>query len=340
MKRRGKLNASRTACAAICLAGSVAFVQPSQAAEYGWGTYLLGLSIPMIGFTPPPGFYFSDSIYAYQGSASASGKVKFPFGHVNLAGQIKEDFLVNISTLSWVTDYKILGGSLGFAATIPFPIGTERTSAGAALTGPLGNTFSGSLTESAGGIGDMAVASFLGWQDGNHHWNLAVTGTIPTGVYDPDRIAFLGLHRPSVDVRGAYTYLDPKTGLEISTALGMTFNFINSETNYQTGDELHFEWDVNEHFASGWSLGVGGYVYDQVTGDSGSGNRIGPFEGRVVAVGPLVGYTFKVMNIIPVNLNARWFHEFDVRNRVTGNSIFGSISLPLVGLPPAVTAKD
>src|SRR5713226_7315258 len=34
-------------------------------------------------------------------------------------------------------------------------------------------------------------------------------------------------------------------------------------------DELHFEWDVNEHFASGFSLGVGGYVYDQVTGDSG-----------------------------------------------------------------------
>jgi hypothetical protein len=43
-----------------------------------------------------------------------------------------------------------------------------------------------------------------------------------TGVYDPDRIAFLGLHRPSVDVRGAYTYLDPQTGLEISAALGTT----------------------------------------------------------------------------------------------------------------------
>jgi len=78
-----------------------------------------------------------------------------------------------------------------------------------------------------------------------------------------------------------------------------------------------------------------------VTGDSAPATRIlGPFEGRVVAVGPLVGYTFKIMNLIPVNLNARWFHEFDVRNRVTGNSVFGTISLPLVGLPPAVTAKD
>jgi len=336
MKLSTAWNASRTACA-LCLAGSFAFVQPSQAAEYGWGTYLLGLSIPMMGFTPPPGFYLSDSIYAYQGSAS--GNVKFPFGHVNLAAQIKEDFLVNVSTLSWVTDTKILGGNLGFAATIPFPIGTERTSAGAALTGPLGNTFSGSLTQSASGIGDMAVAGLLGWHEGNSHWNVVVTGTIPTGVYDPDRIAFLGLHRPSVDLRGAYTYLDPQTGLEISGAVGMTFNYINTATSYRSGSELHFEWDVNEHFASGFSLGVGGYVYDQVTGDSGSGNRIGPFEGRVVAVGPLVGYTFKIMEIIPVNLNARWFHEFDVQKRVTGNSIFGTISLPLVSLPPAVKAK-
>jgi hypothetical protein len=338
MKRKTSWNASRTTCAAVYLASGIAFAVPSQAAEYGWGTYLLGLSLPMMGFTPPPGFYLSDSVYAYQGSAS--GNTKFPFGHVNLAARLKEDFLVNVSTFSWVTDTKILGGDLGFTATVPFPIGTERTSAGAAFTGPLGNTFSGSLTQSTAGIGDMAVAGFLGWHEGNSHWNLAVTGTIPTGDYDPDKIAFLGLHRPSVDVRGAYTYLDPKTGLEISGALGMTFNYINTATSYRTGDELHFEWDVNEHFASGFSLGAGGYIYDQVTGDSGSGNRIGAFEGRVVAVGPLLGYTFRIMNLIPVNLNARWFHEFDVRNRVTGNSIFGSISLPLVGLPPAVTANN
>jgi len=53
----------------------------------------------------------------------------------------------------------------------------------------------------------------------------------------------------------------------------------------------------------------------------------------------LVGYTFKIMEVIPVQLNARWFHEFDVKNRLTSDSIFGTISLPLINLPPA-TAKD
>ena len=59
----------------------LAFAQPSHAAEYGWGTYLLGVSIPMMGFTPPPGIYLSDTVYAYQGNASAL-KMKFPNGNV------------------------------------------------------------------------------------------------------------------------------------------------------------------------------------------------------------------------------------------------------------------
>jgi hypothetical protein len=180
------------------------------------------------------------------------------------------------------------------------------------------------------GIGDSAVIALLGWHAGNSHWNIAVTGVIPTGVYDPNRIAFLGLHRPSADIKGAYTYFDPQIGLEISGALGITFNYINTVTNYQTGDELHFEWDVNEHFKSGLSLGVGGYVYRQVTGDSGPGAHLGPFEGQVVAVGPLLGYEFKIMEKIPVNLSVHWFHEFDVKRRLTGDAIFGGISLPLI----------
>src|SRR5262249_36538620 len=113
-----KSSAGKALCVAICLAGGLSCVQPVKAAEYTFGTYLLGASIPMAGFTPPPGFYLSDTVYAYQGSAS--GNIQFPFGNFTLSGKVKVDFLVNISVLSWITDYKILGGDLGFAATIPF----------------------------------------------------------------------------------------------------------------------------------------------------------------------------------------------------------------------------
>jgi hypothetical protein len=126
----------KAACIAPWVAGSLAIVEPARAAEYVTGSYLLGAGIPMSGFTPPPGFYLSDTIYAYHGDIS--GNVKLPFGKFTLSGNIKADFLVNLSTVSWITDYKILGGDLGFAATIPFPVGTAKVGAGIAITGPRG----------------------------------------------------------------------------------------------------------------------------------------------------------------------------------------------------------
>ena len=83
----------KASSATLCLAGGLSYFQPAMAAEYTFGTYLLGASIPMSGFTPPPGFYLSDTIYAYQGTAS--GNIKFPFGRFTLSGQIKADFLVD-----------------------------------------------------------------------------------------------------------------------------------------------------------------------------------------------------------------------------------------------------
>jgi hypothetical protein len=41
----------------------------------------------------------------------------------------------------------------------------------------------------------------------------------------------------------------------------MTFNLINTATNYRSGDELHFEWALNQHFPNGLAAGVGGYYY-------------------------------------------------------------------------------
>jgi hypothetical protein len=120
------------ACACLAyLAGSSFLIRPVRAAEYGLGDYLLGYTIPMSGYTPPPGVYFSDTFYLYQGSASAN--VKFPIGRNTVAG-VSYNFLFDIAQVAWVTDVKVLGGSLGFAALLPF--GSERTSASLSFTGP------------------------------------------------------------------------------------------------------------------------------------------------------------------------------------------------------------
>ena len=312
------------ACAYLAyLAGSSFLIQPVQAVEYGLGNYLLGYSLPMAGYTPPPGVYFSDTFYLYQGSASAN--VKFPVGRNTVAG-VSYNFLFNIAQVAWVTDAKILGGSLGFAAILPF--GGERTSASLSFTGPFGVDRQLGRTASVDALGDSAFTAFLGWAAGEHHWNATLTGFAPTGYYSSTALAFTGLHRPGVDLKGGYTYLSLQTGIEASAALGITVNAINTATNYQSGAELHFEGALNQHFPFGLSAGVGGYYYQQVTNDGGSGDRIGPFRGRVAAIGPLVSYTLKA-GAQAFTLSGRWFNEFDVTHRVRGDSIFASLSFPL-----------
>ncbi|WP_395698621.1 transporter [Methylocella sp.] len=307
-------------CAAAALA---ALAAPAGAAEYGLGNYLLGYQIPLSGFTPPPGVYFQNTFYLYDGSAGKN--VRLPFGNQAALG-VREQFVMNITQISWVTDLKALGGSIGFAAVVPF--GSDRNTIEASFVGPRGVPRDLDVTRQATAIGDTAYAAFIGWENGDHHWNLTLSGFAPTGQYDADALAFTSLNRPAVDLKAAYTYLSMTTGIEASAGVGMTFNAINSATGYQSGEELHVEAALNQHLPFGLAVGVGGYFYQQVTADNGGELNLGPFKGRVAAVGPLLSWTIKAGEQ-QVILSGRWFHEFATQNRVRGDSIFASMAFAM-----------
>ncbi|MGQ0446526.1 MAG: SphA family protein [Beijerinckiaceae bacterium] len=277
----------------------------------------------MSGYTPPPGVYFSDTFYLYSGRAGAN--VNFPFGRLTAIG-VTANLITNIAAVAWYTDVKILGGTLGFAAAVPY--GSDTNSAAVSFTGPLGINRQLNRRQRVAAIGDTAFSAILGWEAGEHHWNVALAGIAPTGKYSPDSLAFMGLNRPAFDMKGGYTFLSMETGTELSAAAGVTFNLLNTATGYQTGTEFHLEAALNQHIPFGLAAGVGGYFYQQLSGDSGSGAVLGPFRGRVAAVGPLLAYTFKV-DTQQVTLSGRWFHEFDVKRRVRGDAIFASLSFPL-----------
>jgi hypothetical protein len=144
-------------------AGFLLLAQPVQATEYGFGDYGLGYGIPMSGYTPPPGVYFSDTFYLYSASAATNGN--FPFGNITAAG-IKVNFITNIAATAWYTDVKILGGTLGFAAAVP--VGTDTNFAAVSFIGPLGFNRQLNRMDSAVSIGDSAYSASLGWEEGEH----------------------------------------------------------------------------------------------------------------------------------------------------------------------------
>lgn len=64
-----------------------------------------------------------------------------------------------------------------------------------------------------------------------------------------------------------------------------------------------------------------------MTGDVGDGAILGDFKGRVSALGPAVSWAGQC-GAQPVSLDARWFHEFDTRNRVEGDAVFLNLTFP------------
>jgi len=48
------------------------------------------------------------------------------------------------------------------------------------------------------------------------------------------------------------------------------------KTDYNTGNEFHFEWAIGREFATGLVTGIVGYDDRQLTGDLGAGTRLGP----------------------------------------------------------------
>ena len=89
--------------------------------------------------------------------------------------------------------------------------------------------------------GDIVPIATLRWHQGVNNFTAYVTGDIPPGDYDPMRLANFGVGHEVIDSGGAYTYLDPTTGNELSATAGFTYNFENPDTQHCSDIDFHFE---------------------------------------------------------------------------------------------------
>ncbi|WP_238314096.1 SphA family protein [Methylobacterium crusticola] len=293
--------------------------------------------MPNGGILPPPGTYFDSTTYFYN--ARIGGGRSTQLGG-NVIADAKVNLVADFVTGLWVVPTPILGGNVAFGLVLPF--GEPAVQAGVLLNGPLinqalGRPVGASVRDATFNAGDPILSSSIGWHAGNWHWKLASALSIPAGAYEPGQLSNVALNRYVGDFSAGLSYLDPTLGMDLSVVAGLTLNGRNPATRYETGDEFHLDVSATKYLTRELSVGVIASHYQQITGDSGTGARLGPFKGRVTAVGGTIGLTVPVGEI-PVSARVKVLREVEVENRFQGTIGFLQVSFPL-GVPPTPSSE-
>jgi len=247
-----------------------------KAAEGGTSLYLPGSAGDLLIAVPPaPGAAVSDGFFIQSGNVSAAVLQ----GAVNLGVDL--ELVLNIIGASYTFETPVDG--LTYTVGMAVPFGYAELSA--SITGPLGGVVSAKADTFD--IADIALTPVaLNWSVGNFHFRLAEVIIAPTGAYDTDRVVNIGRNYWAFDTVGAVTYFDPLMGIEMSVAPGVMFNTRNDATDYLTGTEFHLDFTASKFIAPNFALGIRGYYYTQLSGDEGSGARLGSFKSESFGIGP------------------------------------------------------
>ena len=215
--------------------------------------------------------------------------------------------------ITYTSPTPVLGGQAAISfLTAP---GNVAAGIGSALTGPAGNTVSGVATDNRTTVSDVLYQGTLKWNQGVHNEMVYVVGNIPSGTYDPNRLANLSFGFGGIDVGAGYTYLDQKTGHEFSVVGGLTYSTINPYLQYQNGIDFHLDWGASQFLSKNVHVGLVGYYFQQITDDSGPGAKLGGFRGRAVGLGPQIGFIIPLSKEYQGYLNIKGYKDLETENR-------------------------
>jgi len=323
---------------------------PARADEGGVSFWVPGIYASLAAVPLQPGWTVNETYYHWQGQGGADvararevtiGRFN-PTVTLNLSGNLNALADIVFGTAIYTFEQPVLGGQASVMLLGAY--GRTDATVNATFSGTIGPLPFGPFTRQdfgeAVGFGDLYPQATLRWNQGVNNYMLYLTGDIPVGLYNSSDLANIGIGHYAIDAGGAYTYFNPETGREFSVTAGFTYNFINPSTQYQNGIDMHLDWGASQFLTKQFQIGAVGYIYQQLTCDSGSGDKVGCFESRVLGIGPQVGFIFPMetpLGIKQAYLNFRGYAELDHQNRAQGYDVWVSLTISNPAAPPPVT---
>ena len=329
---------------ALTLAAVLSAPEISRADESGISFWLPGLFGSLAAVPQQPGLSAALIYYHTTVSAGASVALSREFQIGNIPANVTAHANANVNATgdlgifapSYLFASPVFGGQASLSMMTIY--GNTNTSLAGTVTGTLATPFgsfpfmrSDSIANSTTGFGDLYPQFALRWNNGVNNYMTYITGDVPVGDYSSSSLSNIGIGHGAVDAGGGYTYFNSQTGHELSGVLGFTYNLMNPSTQYQNGVDMHFDWGAPQFLTKQIQIGLVGYVYDQVSCDSGSGDRVGCFESRVVGIGPQFGYIFP-LGTMRGYLNLKAYEEFRRRG--------SAFRLECVGHVPDIAGRD
>jgi hypothetical protein len=328
--RHRKIGALRSLCALVLfMSPQAAFADAGGAGFWLPGTFGSLAAVPGV-----PGWAYS-TFYVHEQENAGGGKNFVTSGGAggSIVAGLNAHADVVVQGLTYVSAMPVLGGQAAFS--ILGAGGNVGVGINATLTGPGGNALSGNKSDNRTTFTDVFYQGTLKWNQGVHNEMIYIAGNIPSGTYDPNRLGNLSLGYVAVDAGAGYTYFNTKTGREFSVVGGLTYSGINPDLQYQNGIDFHLDWGASQFVSKNFQIGLAGYFFQQLTGDSGPGAKLGPFKGQTVGIGPQIGFIFPVAEGYQGYLNLKAYKDLEVENRPAGWTAWMTLAISPAPPEPA-----
>lgn len=308
----------------LLVIAAIGLAAPAAATEGALGRVIQGSNIqPKAGIVADvPILALNVTSIYFDGGIGAATQIP-------VAGTLTADLRAEVS-LTPITLLKVWDtgkGPWNFASAITVPIIWNRVSATVGA-----GAASQQISQSDGGIFDLLFTPIIA---GYHfsptsHMAMSLGIWAPTGGFEQGRLANSGLNYWTVAPTLAYTKLVPEQGFEFSAQTGVQFNTRNTLTDYQSAPL--FTADILMQKAIGGGFAIGGnlsFVHQLGDDDGVLADRLNGFVGNALAVGPMIGWS-GAWGGRPVEATFRWMPTVASKNRLSGDTLMFTFSIPLV----------